>query len=102
MLYLLDERFVAVEACGGNVSVDGLTVVAVVFGGDVGCDEFALAGGEGVGCVEKDFYEIVERPCGFWAEGHCAADAGEAFGELDVCHETWSFQDVICCGNGFA
>src|ERR1700761_4521474 len=101
VLDLFDEGFIAVEACGGNGAVDGLTVVAVVLGGDIGGDEFALAGREGVWGVEKDFYEIVEWPRGFGAEGHCAADAGETFGKFDVCHGSVPFRMEFVRGVGW-
>ncbi len=97
-LDLFDEGFVAVEASGGYGAVDGLAVVAVVLRGDVGCDELALAGGEGVGGVEEDVDEIVEGAGGLRAEGHRAADAGEIGGEIDVGHACGFLSRVVAGG----
>ena len=89
----LDQVFVAVEAGGGDGSVDGLAVVAIVEIRHVGGDKLALAGSEAVRAVEQGLDQIVEGPGSFRAEGHCTADAGQPIGQRDVRHE-YSFQGI--------
>ena len=71
---------------GGGGRVAGLAEVAVVAVGDVGGDEFAFAGGEGVGRLQEDLGELAHGFGGFGAEGEGGDDAGDAFRKIDMGH----------------
>ena len=55
MLYLLNQRLIAIEVCRRDGAMSHLTVVTVILRGDVGRDQLALAGGERVRAAQEDF-----------------------------------------------
>ncbi len=90
MLYVLDEIFIPVKVSCGNGSVNGLAVVAIVSGRDIGGDQLTFRRRERVRMTKQDFNQFVERFGGFGPEGHGPANAGE-IGKSDMRH--WMLLD---------
>ena len=60
---LRNQVFVSVQMFGGNCSMDGMTVEAVVPGRDKRSDEFALAGSESARAAKQYIGQLIQGFC---------------------------------------
>ena len=49
-------------------------------------DQLVFARRERMRSAQQDIHEIVERPSGFWTEGHRTTNAGQIGRQIDVRH----------------
>src|SRR6201993_2401083 len=84
-LDLFDNRRIAkVSSCGSAMA--GLAEIRLVARGDKAGDELALAGTERAGLVEQDVRQFAHGFGRLWAVRETGADAGQAFGKINVGH----------------